>query len=160
MATHDFGVRLGYVEFKNMLLEISLSLISYFTEEEVKEVVWLCESSKSSEPDDFNFNFIKNNWDVLKHDVVVTMHHFQVTGHILMACKASFIALVSKVRDPTKLDQYRPISLVGVLYKIISKVSSFRIKNVLPTVIDESQSTFLKVRGVLESREAQVEWEN
>jgi len=55
------------------------------------------------------------------------------------------------VCDLTKLNQYRPISLVGALYKIISKVLSCRIKNVLPSVIDESQSTFLKDKGMLDS---------
>ena len=53
------------------------------------------------------------------------------------------------MRDLLKLEQYRPISLVGALYKIISKVLSSRVKCVLPSVIDESQSTFLKDRGML-----------
>ena len=67
------------------------------------------------------------------------MTHFHETGSISKGCNASFIALVPKVRDSSKLDQYRPISLVGALYKIISKVLSCRIKNVFPSVIDESQ---------------------
>ena len=53
--------------------------------------------------------------------------------------------------DPIKLDQYRPISLVGAIYKIITKVLSGRIKNVIPAVINEGQSTFLKDRGMLDS---------
>jgi len=51
-------------------------------------------------------------------------------------CNASFIALVPKVRNPLMLDQYRPISLVVVLYKIISKVLASRVKKVLPLVIN------------------------
>lgn len=68
------------------------------------------------------------------------MHHLYETSNIPKGCNASFIAVVPKVHDPTKLDQYRPISLVGSLYKIISKVLS-----------DRSQSTFLKDRGMLDS---------
>ena len=37
------------------------------------------------------------------------------------------------------------------MYKIIAKVLAERIKNALPYVIDESQSTFLKGRGILDS---------
>ena len=66
-------------------------------------------------------------------------------------CNASFIALVPKVRDPSKLDQYKPISLVGAIYKIITEVLSCRIKRVLPMIIDDNQSTFLKGRGMLDS---------
>jgi len=37
------------------------------------------------------------------------------------------------------------------MYKVISKVLVERIKKVLPTVIDECQSAFLKDRGILDS---------
>jgi len=144
VATYDFGVMLGDVEFKSLSLEDNSSLISNFTKEEIWEAVWQREGSKSPGLDGFNFNFIKNNWDVIKSDVRVAVHHFHETGTIPKGCKASFIALVPKVCDPTKLDQYRPIFLVGALYKIISKVLSCRMKNVLPYIIDESHSTFLK----------------
>ena len=40
---------------------------------------------------------------------------------------------------------------MGALYKIISKVLSSRIKCVLPFVIDESQSAFLKDKGMLDN---------
>jgi len=46
---------------------------------------------------------------------------FHETGRIRKGSNASFIALVPKVRNPTKFEQYRPISLVGALYKIILK---------------------------------------
>jgi len=61
MATIDFGIRLGSIHFKSLSSEVSLSLISDFIEEEVKEVVWLYEGSKSPVPNGFNFNFIKNS---------------------------------------------------------------------------------------------------
>ena len=111
----------------------------------------MCEGSKSPGPDGFNFNFIKHNWEVLKHDVLTAVQAFQESENIPKGCNALFIALVLKVRDPTKLDEYRRISLVGSLYKIISKVLSCRMKKVLPSVIDECQSAFLKDIGLLDS---------
>lgn len=72
---------------------------------------------------------------------------FNETGCIPKGCNASFIALVPKVRNPIQLDQYRPISLVGAIYKIIYKVLAGRIKNVLPMIINECQTVFLKDRG-------------
>jgi len=79
------------------------------------------------------------------------MQVFHDLGAIPTGCNASFIALVPKVRDPLQLDQNRPISLVGAIYKIIAKVLSCRIKKVLPSVIDENQSAFLKDKGLLDS---------
>jgi len=54
-------------------------------------------------------------------------------------CNTSFIALVPKVKDPITIDQFGPISLMGAMYKIITKVMSHRIKVVIPMVIDENQ---------------------
>nr|AFN88206.1 putative retrotransposon [Phaseolus vulgaris] len=131
-----------------MRLKDNLSLIVDFSKEEIWEAVWQCDWNKSPEPDGYNFNFIKKSWDVMKGKIVAVVRHFQELGNIP---KGSFIALVPKVRDPLRLDQYRPISLVGELYKIISKVLSSRINCVLPSVIDESKSAFLKDKGMLDS---------
>jgi len=139
------------VEFKKLAQETSVSLIANFTYEEIKEAVWQCECSKSPGPDGFNFNFIKENWVVLKEEVVEAVKSFQELGCIPKGCNASFIALVPKVKDPLSLDQYKPIYLVGSLYKIITKVLLNRIKEVLPMVIDDNQSAFLKDRGMLDS---------
>jgi len=145
------GVRLENVQFRKLSAEVSESMISNITEQKVKEAVRMCEGSKSPGPDGFNFNFIKHNWEALKHDILTAVQSFQVDGNIPKGCNASFIALVPKVRDPSKLDEYRPISLVGSMYKIISKVLSCCMKKVLSLVIDECQSTFLKDRGLLDS---------
>ena len=131
--------------------QLSISMIYDVTEEQVKEAVWRCEGSKSSGPDGFSFNFIKYNWDTLKHNIMEVVLCFQETGCFSKGCNASFITfitLVPKVRDPINLDQYRPISLVGALYKIVTKVLYCRIKNVLPMVIDDIQ---LKDKGRLDS---------
>ena len=106
-------------------------MIEAFTEEEVKEAVWQCEGTKSPGPDGFNFNFIKKSWNSLKTDFVVGLECFHEIGIVPKGCNASFIALVPKVRDPCNLHQFRPISLVGAIYKVISKVLARRIKKVL-----------------------------
>lgn len=142
-VTPDLSVSLGVVDFKSLPREVSLKLIANFTKDEVKQAVCQCEGSKSPGPDGFNFNFIKNNWDILK-DIMDVVLCFQESGCIPKGCNASFITLVPKVKDPNTLDQFRPISLVGALYKIITKALSCRMKDVLPLVIDENQLVFLK----------------
>jgi hypothetical protein len=48
---------------------------------------------------------------------------------------ATNISLVRKVKNPTRVSEFRSISLCNVLYKIISKVLAKRLKDVLPYII-------------------------
>ncbi|XP_028061933.1 uncharacterized protein LOC114265350 [Camellia sinensis] len=59
-------------------------------------------------------------------------------------------ALIPKVDSPSSLRDYRPISLIGSLYKILAKVLANRMKQVMPRIISESQSAFLGDRNILD----------
>jgi len=41
------------------------------------------------------------------------------------------------VKHPQALNDFRPISLIGCVYKIVAKILANRLKKVLPDVIDE-----------------------
>lgn len=56
---------------------------------------------------------------------------------------SSFIALVPKKENVVELVDFRPISLVNSIYKILAKVLSRRLKKVIPAVINEAQTTFI-----------------
>ena len=84
-------------------------------------------------------------------DVVSVVKDFASKSHWPRGSNASFLYLVPKVENPQQLDEFRPISLVGCLYKIISKVLSLRLKKVISEVIDLRQSVFLEGRGLLDS---------
>jgi len=150
-ATPDHGVRLGLVDFMTLPEVASLKMVEDFSEEEVRAVVWMCEGSKSSGPDGYNFNFIKSNWEILKEDILEAVYMFQESGSFSKGCNASFIALIPKMKNHVLVEHFRPISLVGALYKIITKVLSCRIKEVMHLVIDDVQSAFLEDRGMLDS---------
>ena len=61
------------------------------------------------------------------------------------------IALVPKVPDPQNLNDFRPISLIGCVYKIMAKLLANRLKRIMPEIIDERQSAFVVGRQLLHS---------
>jgi len=62
-----------------------------------------------------------------------------------------FITLIPKCKSPLKLGDFRPISLVGCIYKIVTKILVNRLKKVLFKVIDTNQTAFLSERGLLDN---------
>jgi len=126
-------------------------MIACFQEEEVKQAIWDCGSDKSLGPDGLNFKFIKQFWQLLKPDILRFLDEFFVHGVFPRGCNASFIALIPKVADPQFLNDYRPISLIGCMYKIVAKVLANRMKKVMAFIVDETQSTFIEGRHLLHS---------
>jgi len=65
-------VKLDNVRFNSMSDEENVLLVGTVFDEEVKDAVCSCDSSKSPSPDSFNFSFIKFCWECLKDDFVST----------------------------------------------------------------------------------------
>ena len=64
---------------------------------------------------------------------------------------ASFLALIPKKVDAVEIKDFRPINLVGGIYKIISKVLANHLRRVANGLISDSQNAFVKGRQILDS---------
>jgi len=116
----------------------------------VKQAVWNCDSCKSPGPDGVNFGFIKEFWNLLKDDLLRFMVEFHRNGKLTKGLNSTFIALIPKVSSPQRLNDFRPISLVGILYKILAKVLANRLWSVIGNVVSKSQSAFVKGKHILD----------
>ncbi|KAJ0577283.1 putative RNA-directed DNA polymerase [Helianthus annuus] len=126
------------------------SLIEPFSNEEIRVAVWECGNDKSPGPDGFSFAFVRHYWEKLKPHVRGIMDEFFVHGTISKSVNSSFVALIPKVLDPMSLSDFRPISLIGVISKIVSKVLANRLKKVLGSIISNEQSAFIKGGNILD----------
>nr|GEX04621.1 putative RNA-directed DNA polymerase, eukaryota, reverse transcriptase zinc-binding domain protein [Tanacetum cinerariifolium] len=91
---------------------------------EIKKAAWDCGVNKSLGPDGFTFEFFR--------------------------CNSSFIALIPKIQDAKHCSDYRPITLIGSMYKVISKILANRIVGVIPELISDVQTAFLAQRKILD----------
>ncbi|CAJ2672096.1 unnamed protein product [Trifolium pratense] len=138
------------LQFKRLNHVENGSLIKPFTEVEVKSAVWDCDSFKSPGPDGINFGFIKDFWAELRGDIMRFISEFHRNGKLAKGINSTFIALIPKVDSPQRLNDFRPISLVGCLYKIFAKVLANRLRLVIGSVISEAQTAFVKDRQILD----------
>ena len=63
---------------------------------------------------------------------------------------ATFLVLIPKKEGISDVQDFRPISLVGSLYKIIAKVLANRLKRVMGKVVSNSQNAFVEERQILD----------
>ncbi|PNX89322.1 cysteine-rich receptor-like protein kinase, partial [Trifolium pratense] len=138
------------LQFKRLNHIECCSLIKPFTEAEVKSAVWDCDSYKSPGPDGINFGFFKDFWTELRGDVMRFISDFHRNGKLTKGINSTFIALIPKVDSPQRLNDFRPISLVSSIYKILAKVLANRLRLVIGSVISESQTAFVKDRQILD----------
>ena len=61
------------------------------------------------------------------------------------------ITLIPKVNQPSKMSEFRPISLCNVFYKIIAKTIANRLRGVLDGVISENQCAFIPGRQIMDN---------
>lgn len=76
---------------------------------------------------------------------------FHCHGRLPRGSNASFLALIPKKECPSKLEDYRPISLIGCSYKNLAKMLANRMSKVIKSVISTSQSAFMQGSNILDS---------
>ena len=109
------------------------------------------EGDKAPGPDSFSMAFYHHCWGVVERDVLAMFEEFYQHSKFEKYLNATFIALIPKKNGASNIQDFRPISLVGSVYKILAKVLANRLKEVLDLLIFESQNSFVGGRQVLDS---------
>nr|GEW42912.1 RNA-directed DNA polymerase, eukaryota [Tanacetum cinerariifolium] len=115
-------------------------VVSY---DEIKNAVWDCGTNKFLGPDGFTFEFFRKYWKIIDNDVVAAVMYFFDTGVFPPWCNSSFIALITKMHEAKMVKDFRPISLIGSIYKIITKVLANRLSHVISDLVFEEKSAFV-----------------
>ncbi|GJU04557.1 RNA-directed DNA polymerase, eukaryota [Tanacetum coccineum] len=138
----DFPNQISHEQSDHMEREVS--------NDEIKKSVWECGTDKAPGPDGFTFGFFRHFWHLVDRDVCEAVRYFFKFSDLPKGCNSSFIALIPKIPDANLVKDFRPISLIGSIYKIIAKILTNRLVDVLGGIINEVQSAFIKDRQILD----------
>ena len=128
--------------------EMNQNLIAPFVKVEVEIALSQMEALKSLGPDSMPPLFFQQFWPIIGDEVADAVLTCLNTGSIPSSINQTFITLIPKVKSPVRVSQYRPIALCNILYKLISKVIANRLKNILPSIISETQSAFQSSKAI------------
>lgn len=89
-----------------------------------KVAIWACGVDKPLGFDGYNFKFFREIWDEVKLDIFSFVYDFMRTEKFQQAINMTWVAFIPKIIQAVSVDDFRPISMVGTLYKITSKLLS------------------------------------
>jgi hypothetical protein len=133
------------------MLEMNNLLTDDFTAEEVKAALDAIGNLKVLGSDGMPIVFFKKHWDVVGEQLTKEVIEVLQGGQMPDGWNDTIISLISEVERPEKVTNLRPISLFNVIYKVVSKVLSNKLRQVLPDIITPNQSAFVPRRLILDN---------
>ena len=111
-----------------------------FTPTELRQAVYGLNDEKSPGIDGFTAEFYKKFWNILSAHYTAFVNGAKQTSFI-HAKNTSVTSLLYKEKGDTEdLKNYRPISLINVDLKILTKALTNRLRQVLPSLIHFTQT--------------------
>jgi hypothetical protein len=127
------------------------SLCAEFSDKEISDALFQIGPLKAPGPDGFPARFFQRNWGTLKGKIIGAVMEFFRTGVMPEGANITSIVLIPKVSNPSKLSEYRPISLCNVVYKVVAKCLVNRMRPLLDDIISLAQSAFVPGRMITDN---------
>ena len=95
------------------------SLFSPVTLEEIKSVLVKFNRDQSPGPDGWTLEFFVYFFDLVGKDLLEMVEDSRRNGKLCGGLNSTFLAPISKANKPVSFDDFRPISLCNLIYKVI-----------------------------------------
>ncbi|OAY80413.1 Transposon TX1 uncharacterized 149 kDa protein [Ananas comosus] len=126
-------------------------LQSPFTLPEVKRAVFSSAPEKAPGPDGLPMLFYQRFWNLLKDDIMSVFNCFYNGTANLDLINTMWLCLIPKKKESLFANDFRPISLVHSMAKLISKVLASRLQIFLHDLINPYQAAFIKGRHIFDN---------
>jgi hypothetical protein len=142
--THDFN----WEELNLPTVDLH-SLGDPFTEEEVKNAIDQMPRDKAPSPDGYTGAFFKSCWGIIKEDLMCAILLFgDLNVQNFHWINSTNISLLPKKYGAEEVADYRPISLIHAIARIISKMLAIRLSPCMNDLASNAQSAFIKNRSI------------
>jgi hypothetical protein len=108
------------------------------------------ETNTAPGPDHMPVEFYQKSWEIIKHDLFDMLVEFWQQKLDLGRLNYGIITLIPKLKEATRIQQFRPICLLNVSFKIITKILMLRFEGCMSKIINRCQSAFIKGRNIMD----------
>uniref|UniRef100_A0A8I6WU71 Reverse transcriptase domain-containing protein n=1 Tax=Hordeum vulgare subsp. vulgare TaxID=112509 RepID=A0A8I6WU71_HORVV len=106
-------------------------------------------SRKAPGPDGFTAEFLRSCWQIIKHDLRCVFDQIYVLhGRGFSCLNQALITLLHKRAEATSMGDYRPISLIHIVAKVLAKLLSIRLAPRLNNLVSNVQNAFISGRSL------------
>jgi len=126
-------------------------LVVPFTVEEINNALRATKKNKAPGTDGIPFEFYLKFWDVIGVHFLEMMNCVLGKRKLQPSQGRAAIRLVPKIPTPSKITDYRPISLLNTDYKLIASVLAFRLRKSLQNSLDSHQKGGVPGRYIFDS---------
>ena len=129
-----------------------LSCEGQITSEECYNALKDFKVGKTPGTDGFPAEFDRFFWPEINKEMTESFNFAFQSRKLSITQRTGIISLIpQKFKDKTMLDHLRPISLLNVDYKIVTKAIAKRLEKVLPSIINPDQTGYVKGRYIGEN---------
>lgn len=118
---------------------------------EIEVAVKQLAKNKASGPDGVPNEFLQLHWQTIKEEVMQMVKGFFDLSVDITPINQANIVMIPKIAQPQRVEDFRPISIMNAVPKLIAKVLSNRLRGSLPDLISSSQTAFIGGRQISEN---------
>jgi hypothetical protein len=119
-----------------------------FTPEELDVVLKETKTDTAPGPDGLPVMFYKKFWPMLRRPVLQILNGFALGTVDIARLNFGILTLIPKVAGAVDIKQFRPIALINMIFKIVSKAYAIRLSPVAHRIISPAQTAFIKGRFI------------
>ncbi|KAL3675999.1 hypothetical protein R1sor_025947 [Riccia sorocarpa] len=132
-------------------VEVSLRMVEIPDRLEIERVVFDMKTNKAPGQDGLTIEVLQACWGFVVDDCIKMIHAVWTKKRVLKADCQGIIKLLPKGGEKKRLGNWRPISLMTLTYKIISKILACRLKMHMPILVDAQQTGFVAGRQITDN---------
>ena len=141
-----------WIEVPMLSEELRSTCEGKITYNECFSVLQSFQKNKTPGNDGLTIEFYSAFWSLIGKPLVDCVNYSYEFGELSNSQKQAIITLIEKKgKDKRLIKNWRPISLINVDAKIISKVLAKRLEKVLPKIIHSNQNAFVKGRSIFDA---------